>query len=334
MADNTPVPGVEFVVFDGGPGGNNTQVPLPYVQHIYHELTQTHEEAAKRFKIGFQLDVDLIASLHRRVEQMLCQYNIISQSCKVSVFYADDTKEVFARFDAFTAYSAAATSITESVLLTYNFLIVPPQGGKPENYRVNLRLISRIATERVVSEQGFPPFLFAGAQQVTAFANVRFVDYTVAKAILYTIDDWLKACPHAETPAWIKTLRPYSSQIGLAIRYTIGALAIGSVWALVPSFLGDDAKIARLAAYLILGFGCIYGMYRVAFHLGRVIEAFLDHYAPLSYVKLTQGDATEIERAKSSRRFNILRGSSALIGAFIQALTVKFIVSSILERFF
>lgn len=62
----------------------------------------------------------------------------------------------------------------------------------------------------------------------------------------------------------------------------------------------------------------------------RRIEDSLDAYHPLSYIKLTRGDESEIQAAEKRTHHGIVSGTVAFFAALIEAVSAKFIVIGLL----
>src|SRR5690606_8611321 len=122
-----------------------TNVSIQVLQNVYHQLTAKTEDVSKAYDEPFQLELKDLEQHDHRVNQCCEQYYLASSNCSVKVFYTSDTQETFSSFAKFRLFNAGSTSSVESVLLTYNFLIILPKLKKPQAYTLSIRIASPIA---------------------------------------------------------------------------------------------------------------------------------------------------------------------------------------------
>ena len=182
-----------------GESSKSAQVSLQTLQGIYNELTGKSEEVGKSYSKPIRVKFSDIEQLNHKITQACEQYNVVSGSCSVTVYYVDDTRDQFSSFDRFRLHNSGSTSPVESVLLKYNFLVLLPKTKKPQSYTVSIRLASRVAvSKRMKSEfYGTPPSIFRLMGNRTAVVEIQYVDYMVARNFLNLIDEWFKGIPTA-----------------------------------------------------------------------------------------------------------------------------------------
>src|SRR5690606_20583418 len=100
-------------------------------------------------------------------------------------------KETFSSFERFEIYDTSRMSPVETVVYELNILLTIPHSEKPQNYKVTIRAMSRIAFyKRMQEDAPMPPFmrLFGGSAVV---AEIEYVDYVIARNILSMVDSWI-----------------------------------------------------------------------------------------------------------------------------------------------
>lgn len=320
------------VVGEGTP--NETRVSIQTLQGIYHELTGKTEDVSKSYDQPFQTDLADFQQLNHRVVQCCEQYHVRAANCSVKVFYVNDTQETFSSFERFAGFNAGTTSAVESVLVTYNFLIVLPKVEKPQSYTVSVRLASRIAVEWQMREN-MPfhmPKILRTMGNRTAVVTVKYVDYSVARSLLNTVDQWFDGLSKASTSKAWRYIIKRSHFLPIISRYTVGAAVAYLIFASSGHFLPVNASLHQLAVFVLWAFVGLFASYRLAHHLGSTAEDSLDRWSPLAYLSLTAGDRNLIREASGANRFNSIIALGKFVGALLVSLVAKFIVTLIVGQ--
>ena len=332
--DNDATPqssGDMAVIGEGTP--NRTAVSIQVLQNIYHELTGKSEEVSKSYSDPFRIVHTDFEQLNHRVTQCCEQYNIKGENCSIKVFYVNDTQETFSSFERFRAFNSGSSSAVESVLLTYNFLIILPKLGHAQSYALTIRVASKVAIEKKLRND--MPFEISKILRLmgnrTAVVSVKYVDYAVARNILNVVDEWYKTVPKSKVPRLWSWLRKKTDYLPLLARYLAGALVALLVYFNLPHFLTASSTLLDFAG-VSLGAACgIFAAYRLAHHLGSAAEDSIDSWSELSYVSLTAGDKREIEDSIRRNRFNLVSATVKLVGALLVSLAAKLIVALIVH---
>ena len=316
------------VIGEGTP--NEAKISLQVLQGIYHELTGKTEDVSKSFDHAFKVQLGDFEQLNHRVTQCCEQYHIKAMNCSVKTFYINDTQDTFSSFERFTAFNAGSTSAIESVLVTYNFLIVVPKVEKPQSYSLSVRLASRCAVESQMRES-MPfrmPKIFRTMGGRTGVVNVKYIDYSVARSLLNTVELWFDSLECTETSTFWKAITKRSHFIPLFTRYFAGTLIAFLIFTSVDMFIPADASLEQLAKFLLLAFVGLFAAYKLAHHLGTAAENSLDSWAPLSYISLTTGDKNLIRKADAENKKSIMLA----LGKFIVSLMVTLIAKVIIDN--
>ena len=325
LAEPSGSTGDMAVIGEGTP--NRMPVSIQVLQNIYHELTGKSEEVSKSYDEAFQVVISDFKQLNFRIGQMCEQYNICSSNCSVNVFYINDTKDTFSSFERFEAFNAGSTSSVESVLLTFNFLIILPKLAQPQSYTVSVRVASPIAIRRKMNDNFFkmPKIIRLMGGSKTAVVSVKYVDYAVARAVLNTIDEWFLALPQSKSGDLWKFIRKHTDWITLITRYLAGAGVVALMFFLAPHYLNASSSPLELARFSLMAGLSIFAAYKISLHIGSAAEDTIDKWDDLAYVCITDGDKKEVELANSRNRRAVIWGTMKLIGALLVSVAAKLI---------
>jgi hypothetical protein len=314
------------VIGEGTP--NQTAVSFQIVQSIYHELTGRTEDVGKSYSESCQFVLADYEQLHLRISQCCEQYNVKASNCSIKVYYVNDTQETFSSFDRFKLFNAGSSSCVESVLLTYNFLILLPKLNQPQSYTLSVRTASRVSIENQMHDDmtlRIPKILrLMGGR--TAVVTVKYVDYVVARNLLNLVDEWLKTVNKAPKNKVWDIVQKRSAYLPLIARYTVGAIVALLILSALPRFLPQGASLLQLAQTLISAFVGLFASYRVAHHLGSAAEDSLDNWNELSFVSLTVGDKKQIEEAGRKNKNSVVMAVMKFGGALIVSVLAKIII--------
>jgi len=171
---------------------------MQQLQQMHAELTGKAESISSYYDDPIHLTLDDIENMHHRLMQTWEQYRVESSTFTFTIYYLRNTKDQFTTFERLKFQVSSGAEPVESVLLKYNLLVVLPHVPKPQAYIISVRVISRMAIERRMREGGpfipLPRFIKLLAQH-TASVEIEYIDYSVARALLATIDDWFKVLP-------------------------------------------------------------------------------------------------------------------------------------------
>ncbi|WP_374087646.1 hypothetical protein [Methylomicrobium lacus] len=317
------------VVGEGTP--NETKISLQVLQSIYHELTGKTEDVSKSYNEPFQVALCDFQQLDHRITQCCEQYNIKAANCSAKVFYVNDSQETFSSFNRFVGFNSGSTSAVESVLITYNFMIMLPRVEKPQSYSLSVRIASRVAVEKQMRES-MPfhiPKILRTMGNRTGVVTVKYVDYVVARSLLNTVDQWFEALPRAETSSVWKHITQRSHYLPIVARYIAGAFVAILIFRSIGAFIPEGASLQQLARFSLCSFVGLFAAYKLAYHLGRTAEDSLDMWSQLSYVSLTAGDKNLIREATAANKRSVIAALTKFTSALLVSAAAKVIVTII-----
>lgn len=251
-----------------------------------------------------------LQQLHYQVKQLCEQYNIQSENESVTIYYEEDSREVFSSFDRFKISGSTSISPIESILVKYNFLVILPKSRRPQSYSLSIRLGSRVTIIRKMRKEISARLIHMMQMQVpNATVTVKYVDYVVARNLLDGVDRWINGLPTYEYPKWFTFVRRHSEYVQHTIRYVLGAFGVYLVLSLVPEFVPKSAPDFQVLFYFaIVGSISIFGLFRLGQYLGSQVEGALDDLQAISYVQLNRGDQKSIKQAQLQIWKNLARG--------------------------
>lgn len=317
----------DLAVIGEGPT-NESAVSIQVLQNIYHELTGKTESVSKSYADPFRIRLGDFEQLNHRVLQCCEQYAVKALNCSAKVFYANDTQETFSSFERFRHFNAGSASPVESVLVTYNFMIILPKTQKVQSYTLSVRVASPISVSKKFRDSmpfDLPKIIKAMGQR-TAIVTVNYVDYVVARTLLDTADVWLQTVERAQpSPAW-QWIVARSHGVPVLSRYIAFSAAAFALWFALPLLVPPDGSAQQLARFMLGGAVALGAAYKLAHHIGLSAERSLDRWSALAYVELTAGDKRLVEEATSGNRRSVTAAAVKALLSLLVAVASKLIV--------
>ena len=317
-------------------GDEANAVSAQVFQSIYNEITGKSETVGKNYDKPFEITYSDIEHLNHQIKQAHEQYNVCTSNCAITIYYLNNSRDNFSSFERFSMHNAGATSPVESILIKYNLLIILPKVAKPQTYSISVRLISRVAMERRMSQEihPFPSFYrFLGGGS-SARVEIEYVDYLVARNFLGLIDDWFGVLPFAKAQKTLLFLQRRSHWIPTGSRFLTAVAATFLAIEVYPTFVsadhGDLAIFGKFALFAGLG---IYVAYTLAGWTGRYVEHALDRWSEVSFLRLNKGDEAEIRKSIQENRLTLVKAVVGIISTLSVSVITKIIASLIISSF-
>lgn len=308
-------------------GDSGSRVSLKVYQDIYHQVTGRTEQIRKRYSENLLVEFPEIEQLHFKIQQLCDVHKIVACNEIISVFHEKERKEQFTSFERFRAYNANTVSPTVSLVLKYNFSIIPAALERPQEYTVSIRLTSRVAMLRQIEEEA-PPFILAHVAGFialnTAEVTVDYADYVIARGFLEAFDEWLRGCKQTPPTAFLTPLRRWSGYIPGAAKLVAGALISWFAFQSVPTYFTASTQPDTWARFFVIYAGGALILVPLMGVIGGLIEEAIDSYPVLSYLKLNKGDVKLIEEFGDRKRSVILKLSvSSLFSIALGIISAK-----------
>lgn len=312
-------------------GESQSSVSLKVYQAIYHQVTGRTEQIRKRYTANLLIDFSELEQLNHKIIQLCDVHNIIANNVSLSVFHEKERKEQFTTFERFRAYNANTSSPTVSLVLKYNFSIIPAGLQHPQEYVVNIRLTSKIALLRQMEDEA-PPFMrghlfgFMGGR--AAEITIDYADYVIARGFLEAFDEWVSGCKTTPKSSTLNFLRRYSHKIPTIAQLALATIAVAYGLQAIPTYFTASTTPLIWARFFIIYSGGAYILLNLVRMSAGLIERAIDSFPEMSYLSLNKGDEKLIAEAKLEKPkvyFKLIAGCivSIMIG----------IISTKLERF-
>ena len=322
--DNNPAEAVRV-------GEGHAQVSLKTYQDIYHQVTGRTEQIRKKYTDNLLIEFREIEQLNHKIRQLCDVHKVVAENETVTVFHAKERKEQFTSFERFRTYNTNTASATVSLVLRYNFSIIPAGNSRTQEYVVNVRLISKVAALQQLQD-GAPPFmrgrLFGFMVGSVVEVTVDYADYVIARGFMEAVDEWIKGCRTTPTSKTLQLLQTYSHHIPEGAQILAAGLVSYFAYQAVPGILVEGSTPATWAKFAITFVGGAYITVNLVKNFARLIEKAIDSFPELSYVKLNRGDELLVESEQKSRPMAWLRLAFSVIGTISLG-----IISSKLEKF-
>ena len=261
-----------------------------------------------------------IEQLHFKIMQLRDVHNFVAKNESVSVFHDKERKEQFTSFERFQAYNANATSPTVSVVLKYNFAIIPAGLKKPQEYVLTIRLSNRVALAKALEDEA-PAFirgrLFGYIGEPALEVTIEYADYIVARGFLEALEEWVAGCAKTPRSLSLDFFQRWSHLIPHLFKILMPSLIIFYALREVPAFFSVEPNMVLWTRFYIVYGGALYVLSHMALLCGALIERYVDGFTRLSYIKLNKGDKIIIDEFCEKRKFVTLRFIGSCVFAII-----------------
>jgi len=168
-------------------------------------------------------------------------------------------------------------------------------------------------------------FSFLGGS--VAEITVEYADYVIARGFLEAFEEWVKGCKCTPKSALLASLRRVSHWTPTILQVVVASLVIFFSLRSIPGIFVSGADQAVTARFAVVFAGGAYLLLKLAHIAGEFIEATIDSFPEISFLKLNKGDERLIEEAARAKPFALLRLALAA-----SATVVLGVISSKLER--
>lgn len=307
---------------------DGTVISIKKFQSFYNAITGKTENLSKRLRESHQIEFSDFQQLDIKISQMLEQYKVLSKNCSVSVYYHNDCKEQFSTFERFSIYNKSSPNPCTSVHIEYDIVILPPDLDKPQQYKIQIDLVSRIGLKKKLQEdQEMSERFFKIVSSYTGEIDIDYIDYTIARVFLMTIEEWYKAIKSSKKPKIISALQKKSANFPFIFKTVTGIIFLISVLINSEDFISPVPSLNSLFIGFILAFGLFYLSCYIAHRIGKFCERSIDKYQSLSFIKLNQGDIQEIENFNSYNK----KGIKYFILSWFEIIILNILASYLLN---
>ncbi|MDA0738300.1 MAG: hypothetical protein O2999_06285 [Nitrospirae bacterium] len=219
----------------------------------------------------------------------------------------------------------------ENIRLEYNFLIILPATQKPQSYKIEINLNSRVAiAKRQLLETGLERKLFSIMGRMrTANIEIEYIDYTVARNFMVAIDEWFKSIHKIHLSKFFEFLENRSEYIPIIYQVITVAIIGAALFLNHKNLLGESPSVINLFGAAILSMTGLYVALIIVRKLGHISESGFDFYKPASGLKLNRGDEIAFKEYEQSNRRQLGRLLVATLLAIGINIISAFLASSL-----
>ncbi len=320
MSDITSPSGKQSNSIILGDEASQQAISFKMAQAFYSEITGKSEQISEKFTKSFVLSINNINQLHQRIIQSTTQYNIASANASFSITYQNDSSERFSSIEKFITHAATKGMPVEEVDIRYRFLVVLPETKKPQEYRINISLISRTVKLEELREKmqqmkiSIPLWQFDS--ELTCRASIDFTDITVANAFMSVIKNWERTLDEVNTNALIKNVRPFAKYMPAIFKYSLLFTGIYYTLGVVNKYFSSP-EAHTTAVFLLVAYIFNFLLWKIGGVAGSKAENHLDQLYEVSYINFSAADTKLANECSNSRKRNMLLGGVYLIGTFL-----------------
>ena len=160
---------------------------------------------------------------------------------------------------------------------------------------------------------------------------IKYVDYTVARNFMNTIDKWFKALDHDTSSKAFKILEKNSKYIPRLAKYM--TLLVTSYLAVqyAPQYLSDNSvNLLILFNISVISFVCIFILFKLSEYLGKQSFENIQMMHTLSYVKLNRGDEKQIEKFEKKNSRMLFKAIVSLIASLSIGIISSIVATNIM----
>lgn len=308
--------------------GNAADLPpvsMKVFQSIYNDITGKTEKLEKSFERAFQARMADFEQLHHKLSQACEQYDVKAFNVGVTVYHVNDTSETFSSFERFSLYNQSNTNAVESVVFTYNLLILLPKLGKPQSYELTIRVISGVAEKTTTTSFRIPILVLKLAADVGGSYSIKYVDYLVARNLATAVEGWFDALTTYEPPKWLQFVRKWSEYITPLTEYSIALFVLFLTLRVVGARLsGASDDLLHMAQLLLISASVLFISYRFGRYVGQKLYHTIYSIRDVGFVALNRGDEKAIASAEKANSRALTKGALAVGFEFIIAVAAHF----------
>ena len=307
-------------------------ISFQLAQAFYNEITGKSEQLNEEFFVSFILTFDNIKQLHNRITQSIVQYNAKAANASFAVKYLNDSSERFSSIERFELHATEKGIPVEEIDISYNLLFVLPQTNKPQEYKINIRLMSRIAKIESMKDEieGFP-FVIPYSQfekKFTCRVSISFIDVTVAISLMAVINNWVGSLQTTQLNSFLKYARGYSYIIPTLAKNGLLVIAVACTYFLSDKYLLTPTDPYKtLANYMIFAMLFSFTFYKLGAFLGKKSEQSLDRIYQISYIYLSGADKNLADTTESLTRGFIGKSIFFIVLNFIIGLSASIVAN-------
>lgn len=309
---------------------NNKNLTFQEYQSIYSELTLKSENLEKQYAKSFTLIKNNISHLQGLLDDILRQYDLVSKNSNITVYQLDSTKKIYSSIENFLAVETTAKA-TEQIIIEYNLLVNVPNINKKQNYKIIIRIVSDLVTfERV--RQTIPLELIDLVEKKNIEVKIEYIDYTIAKSILNTVDEWIEDISEKDNSV-ISFAESYKNVLAIFIKNSIVLFSFLLVFKYIPTYIPkENPDMQIVTEFFLISFAIIYFSSKISVIFSNVLRMNLAYLENFSAIQLTEQDNKNIKEQKNKKSKRLLSVFSTIVLTIIYGIVSSVIASEVILK--
>lgn len=157
-----------------------------------------------------------------------------------------------------------------------------------------------------------PPKAVAFMGRRTAFIEVEYVDYMVAKNLVRVFDEWYGTIKKNKANKIMRFIQNKSDSIPDLLSFSAASISFVTVVDIMPKYIDVfSANFLIFGQFVAICVFMVFVAISFAKILGEIVENSVDKWSVISYIKITKGDELAISEANRLNRRSII---SAILG--------------------
>ena len=239
---------------------------ISVAQAIYHHVTGKTERIFEAFSGVFKVELCHLSQLHHKIAQTAQRHHQDERNCSVDVALHKKERIRSSSYERFSQMDWAIADPVTEIVYTYNFLShnnVAPAGTelKPENYKVVVTINQDTRFDTDDDEGEIPYYLRSLFTGKSIRVSINYVDYTIARAILAAVREWVDALPKGKKGKFATTIVKSGDSIKTVVPYilvSISVLLIG-YFSLMPAMENSPKEFVQTLVAAIAGTVTLFG---------------------------------------------------------------------------
>jgi len=262
-----------------------------------------------------------VEQLYHRLIQSAEQYNIVSFHESYTINYVDDSSERHSSLERLKLHNGSKGAAVEEFIASYNILIVLPKTNRPQEYKITVALVSRVAKAEEMRKKlqtmsiEFPLFQLESAN--AASFTIDYVDSSVANALMSVLKSWFNTVEKNSISSSVKIIRKLSHFVPNLSKYGLLALACYLIWELSEAYLVANADAKTTTLFTLLSTLCAYLSIRFGGFAGGRAEAALDSIYEQSYINFSGADDNFVKNSSNKIRASKFKAWLSLGGTIV-----------------
>jgi hypothetical protein len=303
-------------------------------QALYNIITAKTEKTQKSYKSNYKITFESIKQLYTKFEQMITQWNILGNSCSITINHIDDSTDEFSSFERFTLYDLSKASSIEQIILKFSFLLRSDGFNEEEkymqNYNITVRILNKVAFYNH-REKEFASSFFRFMTEDNLILEIEYVDYIIARNIISTVDSWEVGLEKNNYNKMIDMIQRYSMYFPSIIRLIF--FIIICVYLINNIENRSILNLIELSKFSLLSLLSIYIFMQIGYYFGRLLEKSIDGLVSTAYIMINSGDSQELKKYQSNNIHKIIGAFMSLGGSIIVAILSDKIIE-LINKFF